>query len=559
MIAMWEPHLRQAAAVLLDSAIRLAPPEVGEWGRAIRGELEQVEGTWEAVAWALGGATVLIRLALISLIIPQRRLRRWLPDGGLFAMNISITKAALAGAAACLLGALLFFAAPPFRQGMRVSLAAWSDAVRPYRPYDQPALDALARQAEARHDAEGLAFVAVRLRNAEESARLADQAVRLDPALIWIYAVVAVRHPDGPEVPAWTAKLDQWDPQNALFPLMAAESIDIVVVSGASRMTVNEEQRKLDLSAERRRAMEAAFASPRFDDYLDRLRELDRNVALRYRYIDPVELFSEHWQWGNLPTYAYQDAEWYAHSLVSEGNTLDAHGDRKGAAEKYWQVARFGQIIDAQARDNTERWLGINLQSLAYRQLQAMAEKAGNADEAHLFGYLVAQFDGAREMRAWQEGWAFGQDILRRNAAVLQVSSLLMMVFLGLGLISGGVLIAQRFQAAPPAGRRAQSAATLMALAGGVGFLLSSACAYLTYRPYWYIFQNAVVKGDTRQVRDLSVFLMATHIVPGVSDFYRLADFKVYFWAAVTLLGVGCLTLLLLRHLPRHPPAPARP
>jgi len=69
---MLETHLRQAATVLLESAIRIAPPDAGDWGRAMRSELNYVEGHWAAVMWALGGASVLVRRALASLLMPGR-------------------------------------------------------------------------------------------------------------------------------------------------------------------------------------------------------------------------------------------------------------------------------------------------------------------------------------------------------------------------------------------------------------------------------------------------------------------------------------------------------
>ncbi len=43
---MLETPLRQAAAGLLESAIRIAPPASREWGQAMRGELSYVEGHW---------------------------------------------------------------------------------------------------------------------------------------------------------------------------------------------------------------------------------------------------------------------------------------------------------------------------------------------------------------------------------------------------------------------------------------------------------------------------------------------------------------------------------
>lgn len=222
---MLETHLRQAATVLLESAIRIAPPDARDWGRAMRGELNYVEGSWAAAMWALGGSSVLVKQAVASLIIPGRRGQDLVPDGGLFAKSASLRRGALGIGGACVLAALLFFAAPPFRQAFQVALKPWSFMFRMASGNTQPGILTLAKRAEVRHDAEGLAFCAVRLQDAHESARLAEEAVGLDPNLLWVYAVVAMRHPKLREISPWVLRLERWDPQNAFFHLITAVSI----------------------------------------------------------------------------------------------------------------------------------------------------------------------------------------------------------------------------------------------------------------------------------------------------------------------------------------------
>ncbi len=192
---MQELRLRQAAALLLDYAIRIAPPASREWGQAMRGELSFVEGHWAALAWAFGGASVMAKQALMSIFIPGRG--QGIPPGEeLFAKNLSLGKAALVGGAGCVLAALLFFVAPPFRQAFRVALRPWYFMFQIASRDSQHGFQALAKRAESQHDPEGLAFCAVRIENSRESARLAEEAVRLNPNLLWAYAVVGMRHPE---------------------------------------------------------------------------------------------------------------------------------------------------------------------------------------------------------------------------------------------------------------------------------------------------------------------------------------------------------------------------
>jgi hypothetical protein len=387
---MPETPLRHVATVLLESAIRLAPPQAREWGEAMREELSYVEGHWAALSWALGGASVMAKHALISLFIPGRRGQVITPDGGLFAKNVSLRKAVLVTAAGFILGALLFFVAPPFRQALRVSLAGWNDLLDVTARDGQPQLRTLAKQAEARRDPAGLVFVAARLADARESARLAEEAVQLDPNLLWVYAVVAVRHPQLAEIREWVPKLESSDPKNALFRLIIAESSDIAQESKASKLPFWESQTEFDKNPAWRSAMAAAFASPKFDDYLDRLRELDARVVRRYGFNDPYEVLSG--EEVDLPSYAFGDSQRFAKSVLQAGQDLEAKGDRKGAVEKYWSVARFGQTIDSQGHADSGYDLGLSLQIVAYKQLQKLAEKGGNANEAALFAYLASSF-----------------------------------------------------------------------------------------------------------------------------------------------------------------------
>jgi len=71
---------------------------------------------------ALGSSGFLAKQALVSLIIPSRHGQDFVPDGGLFAKSATLRKAALAIGGACVLAAVLFFAAPPFRQAFQVAL-----------------------------------------------------------------------------------------------------------------------------------------------------------------------------------------------------------------------------------------------------------------------------------------------------------------------------------------------------------------------------------------------------------------------------------------------------
>ena len=152
--------------------------------------------------------------------------------------------------------------------------------------------------------------------------------------------------------------------------------------------------------------------------------------------------------------------------------------------------------------------------------------------------------------------WVFGEYVTLRNAAVLQVSSLIMVVLGALLLVAVSVLTAGIRKGGSAGAPLKGSWATVLALTSAVGLLLSSATIYLTYRPYWYIFQHAILEGDRSQVHDLSEFLMAIRILPYVTPGSGLGwNLRLCFWAGVTLLAVAGLVIILLRHFPIRPEA----
>ena len=539
-----ESHLRRAAAGLLEAAIRIAPPDRRDWGLAMRGELRHVEGAWPAMRWGLGGASVLVKQALASLLVPGRR--GVVPDGGLFARNASLRRAALATGALCGLAALLFFAAPPFRQAFQVAMRPWY-LLRSARELES-GFEAVARRAERRHDPEGLAFCAVRLQDSRRSAQLAEEAVRLDPNLLWVYAVVGMRHPELPEIGQWIPSLEQWDPPNVLFYLIAAESVERAHFHRGVWTPATREQ---DQAWET--AMAAAFRSPRFDDYLDRVAELNRRAVPRYSFYDPYEVQDR--EGLELPYYAFENSERFAKALLRSAADLEARGDRKGASEKYWAVARYGQVMDSQAHTAIEHWMGTSLQSMAYQQLRASSENRGDRAQAALFGYLAAKFDPVTGEHPKMAGESvFGLEVSVRNAAVVEISALMMLIFFLLAATAASMLIVDSRRRARPVAQRAKPVATLVVLTSSVGLLFSTVTLYLTYRPYWYIFQGAIQSGGRSRTIDFRLFLMQAPL--GLSPTGWLGallysgspSFLFYFWTSLTLLGIIGIILILLRH-----------
>jgi hypothetical protein len=149
----------------------------------------------------------------------------------------------------------------------------------------------------------------------------------------------------------------------------------------------------------------------------------------------------------------------------------------------------------------------------------------------------------------------FGREVSARNAAVLHISTLALLIFTTMMAIAAAAIARGMLVRARRAAPRSQSIAWATLLAGALGFLISSATIYLTYRPYWYIYQNQILNGSRSRAH-------AARDYPTVAQSlqyygFAAANVPVYFWLGLILLGVTGLVLILLRHFLGRPPANA--
>ncbi|HEX5412354.1 MAG TPA: hypothetical protein VFZ27_10895 [Terriglobia bacterium] len=559
--------LHRLAAFVLRAGIWLAPRNAHEWGGAMLGELYQIEESWAALAWALGGAGVLAKKTLIALLLPAGD-GHAAPVGNPLSGEAKMHKASLIAVGACLAAALLFFLTPVYRQGFRVSLAQWQSVIHVDQSqwywYRQPELKALARRVEKDRDAQGMAFVAARLHNGAESVRLADEAVRLDPNLIWILGVVGARHSVAPQVPTWTQKLEQSDPGNALPYLILAQRNDLER-GGGSFMHPQEP------SIAWEQAMESAFKSTRIDSYAGRLMAVDRRVAHRYGLSDPaLVVFREEFYTDNLPTYTASDSLRYARMTISAGDALEARGNTKVAVEKYLMVARFARIFESQRHSPDPPFFDTLMPALC-RRLAAAYSKMDNVPQSDYFAGLAstAEQDITQHSLQWHseienQRSIFG--VTPWNALVVEIADAAMLASAFLLLISLMVVLA-RSRTFNPRKLRLGRVPTVVGMLGAAGLLVSSITLYVAYRPYAAIYTRFLDTGDTSQLKILREFVELTrspigtqfyHFRPTprgpamVGPYITVHAFTFYFWLAVTVLGLASLAVIGGKYLLRR-------
>jgi len=537
---------RRIAALILRFAIWIAPRDTLDWGHAMLAELRHVQGNWAALLWSFGSTGVLAKHALLSLIFPSRN-RPTIPSSGdLLSKEGPMRKPALAIAASCVIASLLFFVAPVFRQAFRVSLLPWqivfeTDCSRP-----SPELQSIVKKAERDHDAEALAFVAFRHPQSSEGARLADEAVRLDSNLIWVYAIVAVRGSSLPEIDRWVPALEKFDPQNALPHLITAEKIDIDQVL---REIVP--HRAKDKPPAWQNAMAAAFESAKLDAYSSQRKALDRRVFLRYHVGDPELIADDAWFYG-LPSYSVSDAYSYAKLVLASAQVLEAQGDTKTASEKYLAIAHFGELLGPVVSD----WFCKQTQQ-AYTRLAALAAKSSRPEEVAFYAFLAgqerqteAQGSSSRYARfSGNQVARWDADLARRSGAVMLLSGALLLGTLFAVFLRSKSL---RLSSLRPGGL-----AIVLGVSSSAAFFVSSVVLRLSYQPYAETLQHFIRDGDETGLTNLSDFLGHAYAPIGSGWLNPTQDYSSYFWFAVIVLCALALLVAVLRYFQARPRADA--
>ena len=453
-------------------------------------------------------------------------------------------KLALAITTACVITSLLFFVAPVFRQAFRVSLLPWQIVFKTDYRSVSPELQSIVKKAEQDHDAEALAFVAFRHPQSSEGARLADEAVRLDPRLIWVFAIVAVRGSSLPEIDRWVPALERFDPQNALPHLITAEKIDIDQV-----LRENVPHRAEDEPPAWQSAMAAAFESARLDTYSTQRKELDRRVLIRYHVGDPELTAGDAWFYG-LPSYGVSDAYRYVELVLASAQVLEAQGDTKAASEKYLAIAHFGKLLGP----DVSAWFCKHTQQ-AYTRLAALAAKSSRPAEAAFYGFLAGQEHQTEAQESSSRYRRFsGNQVARWDADLARRSGAVM-------LLAGALLLATLFavflrsRSLRVSSLRPGRLAIAVGVSSSAAFFVSSVVLRLSYQPYSEILQHFIRNGDEAGLTNLRDFLGHVYAPIGSGWLTPRQDYSSYFWLAVIILCALALLVAVLRYFQARPRA----
>jgi len=548
---MFRLPIRQVAVALLRGAMKIAPPHAAEWGHAMLAELHHIEGDWSALAWSIGSAGVLAKHAFMALLVPSNTQT----EGNFFRKEKPMRKSTAIAAAACIAASLLFFAAPTFREAFQLSVIQWRGLMRAAfstrsgYSFD-PGLDhdKIARLARQNQDAEGLAFAALHGRSDRSTTEQAEEAVRMDPQLTWIYAVLANWHRPEPNIDEWISMLQKFDPQNAAPYLIQAEVIetnDIFVRKLPYRGYLTDPAWL--------KAMAAAFAAPKLDTYGDRAKQLDRKVALQYGIYDAHIAQNEYFLIaGAFPGLGSPND--YITLLVHSGNDLAGRGDYAGAEKQYRLAAHFGEMVEASrsASPTPYRYSALAAMLLQgpYRQLGALYRKKGDEVQARHFADLLANGERVRrDDLARAQVYFEGRPTENRNARILGLAGIVMFLCLAILPLCAIVTIA-RSGSIRLSKLRSGVFTRVLARCSVTGLLISTAALYLTYRPYAEMFRTYLRSGDPASLLTVGAFLNDldySQTPPPHQALYSLWTFPMYFWAGIIALCFVAFALVMAK------------
>ncbi|MGB7186784.1 MAG: hypothetical protein WBD21_09375 [Candidatus Acidiferrales bacterium] len=557
---------KNAARRLMAFALLISPAESREWAAAMSAELEHVEGSFNALSWAAGCLGTALKQLCLSLFSPRKHVSDS-SDRQFFAgaAEVTMTKTARTLLIAFAVASLLFLFAPTFRQALRVTAGSWrlSDSAW------LASMRSLGAKAEAGHDAQTLAYVAMQLNGnwdndagkvAEERTQrdtFADEAVTWDPQLIWIYYSLLARDyrrgQGDPNDARWLARLQEWDPNDGVVYSLEASYHRPEHALGWNSET---DRALLANSPEWLESMGKAFSATSYDSYLSRRADLDREVTHRHGLDDPGRLLSGFMEY---PMPDLVNFHLYAkYFLLREAADFEAKGDLNHAQEDYEKVARLGGLMQLDgSMDDIETMVGIALQMDADPPFEAMLEKSGNTPAAKLLAFQTDLQRALVTRLRIRNNYAEFETLRETTGAYLLQQSLLgMAISVVLILCCGLYLAARRLTRL----HRAQGAAAFarMGVAGAILLFASTVAMYFGYSTYATAFRDYLSAPHARDAPSLLYrFAALQELPPSLFDSFQ----RIYLWYTIIALGGAIIAWILFRYIARtfHPHAPVQP
>ncbi len=413
----------------------------------------------------------------------------------------------------------------------------------------------LLAEANRNHDPQLLALIAlVTWDDNNERMREANEAVRLDPSLTWIYSKIRLTeqpccmlHPLDDQ---GVAALLKWDPQNAFPRLLAAEVVfertEKAWADGGLHGTYLDVENQVEHDPKWLAAMDFAFQAPKYDSYSAGLFSLYRAVAARYGINEPEfasEVIRHNWDWDGS-----RQATMYDRWLLQQGGAAERAGRLDEAASLYWKPVLFAERVQGQDRRDGMllNWNLANVQENSYDKLQPLLEKMGRNDEAALIGYNLEGLHAKIQERNWHYS---GRWNWIRNGWTGFLMRFLTGAILLLGTLFVVALAALYFRRRASIESRGRILAffSLAVDACPVFLLIGSATLYATYRPIALVYERYMsAPYAVSDFTDLQISLEAPYAMPeGLANFSRDYLNAYHYWI-VAIVGLLIVAFYIL-------------
>jgi hypothetical protein len=380
---------------MLGCAVRHWPEENRAWGLALAAEIDETANAFETVLWSLGGIMFFTRSMLAGTWWWMKLSAGGsLPGGanGLEGPSL-LPKRSRLFTAAILAAAALLLTLPEGRQAIRTVRASWQE----YQQSDSDArkLEELAVRAEKERDASTLAFVALSTGDPKRAEALTEQAVALDPQLVWIYGSKNRSWPnfDSPKA-EWLAQLQAADPDNAVAYLLAADALDPLRTRPFYRRGIpkDAEFEVAESDSKWVALMERAYGASRYDSYFQRHYQLTRTVWNREKNLSPAIVFS------GLRSHAIPslgNLDLFADVKIHEAQKARAAGDVKRAESLLGEVDAFGIRMADGSGAKIEKLIAWRLSQRADKELAGLYSSWGKTEEDRRVTLRIEQIDAS--------------------------------------------------------------------------------------------------------------------------------------------------------------------
>jgi hypothetical protein len=406
----------------------------------------------------------------------------------------------------------------------------------------QARLNEMIQTARQQHDARTLAFAAMHgNEGAGERMKLAAEATAIDPQITWIYskvyyAILRDSEKGSPQARQALAKLESWDPGNALPYLCEGE----LILTGPKDLS--KDLPKLDAlmnETEWRNVMAKAYAAPRYDSYTDREFELDRSWLSEHHMAKPVRIIL---MVAAYPVPNLLNIRTYSQLLNQKlGKDAENAGRLPEALGYYWTSAHMGERMRMVSGSLIEKLIGIAIEKDAYQHLIPVLRRTGQTDEAETLQFVLDHTQQSLDSLS-------GKDPLEHSmnygweALLVSVFDFAVLTFGLLTLLSVIYVNAKRWVRPERKGHLYQ----IMTVAENyLPILLFISCAglFLAYYPFaqnYHYFLTATGSFHNLEPIIYNIF-PALDVVPGDKGIALTNPFLPYMWFALAGLVLAAL------------------